>query len=266
VQIDHGSLEQSLLNMFVNARDAMNGSGSIRVRTLQLQHGEAPPQIGGPSVIGPHALLLIEDNGCGMSEEVLSRIFEPFFTTKGPGVGTGLGLAGAYATLTQAGGDIRVHSVEGEGTTFGLLLPGVPGVAPHPPVEETASAPRGTETILVAEDREQVRDLAKAILEALGYTVLTASNGEEALEVAEAHDGTIDLLLTDVIMPRMGGVELARTIQERLEGIAVVFMSGYPGKDLSATLPPSSERSVLRKPFTSSALGHRIRDALDEAS
>ncbi len=264
VRADHAGLEQVLINLVLNARDAMEDTGSIAIGSQPVPAGSAPPLVGGPPLDVDHVMLSVSDTGCGMPPEIMRRVFEPFFTTKERGAGTGLGLANAYATVRQSEGDIRATSEVGKGTTFGVLLPATAedrrSVAPI----ESGAPRRGTETVLIAEDRRPIRDLARATLEDLGYTVLSAVDGIAALEVAASHEGRIDLLVTDVIMPRMGGARLAEKLRDARPGLKVLFASGYPGTEFPHAKSPAHDEAVLRKPFTSSELGRRVRAALDD--
>src|SRR5262249_7175098 len=177
---------------------------------------------------GAEVMLAVSDRGVGMPPEVQARLFEPFFTTKGPGQGTGLGLATCYGIVKQHGGNIWVYSEVGQGTTFKIYLPRTKEAVAEPPQPtETVTLPTGTETVLVVEDEPAVRDLAARVLRTLGYTVLEATNGEEALHVARAYAGVIQLLLADVVMPQMGGKVLAARLAEVYSGVKVLFMSGY---------------------------------------
>ena len=202
-----------------------------------------------------------------MSPEVLERVFEPFFTTKPREYGSGLGLAIVYGIVQQSGGHITVESTPGQGTTFSLYLPyavplSEPDVAPEEPAEET-SIPRGRETILVVEDDELVRGITVRSLRALGYRILLAEDGEDAMKVVERHAGDIDLVVTDVAMPRMGGPELADKLTARNPSVKVLFVSGYSEQDLSQRVVLASNRAFLDKPFTASMLARKLREMLD---
>jgi PAS domain S-box-containing protein len=258
VRIDPGQLEQVLVNLVVNARDAMPGGGALTVATANVVLGSAersPEAIDVPP--GEWVRLTIEDTGVGMDEATLSRIFEPFFTTKDKGRGTGLGLATVHGTVRQAGGHVRVQSAPGAGTRFTVWLPRDRG-GPEPkrsPIP--APALGGTETLLLAEDDPQVRAIAVRVLTARGYRVLQAADGLEALRTADAHDGRIALLVTDVIMPGLGGRGLAEALRRRRPEIQVLFLSGYPagGVDVGA--------AFLAKPFTPDQLAGAVRELLD---
>jgi len=250
VLADRGMLEQSLMNLVLNARDALGEGGTIWVRTGWWN---APDR--------DEVTLAVIDDGVGMSPEVVERVFEPFFTTKPVGAGTGLGLAVVYAAAHQMGGDVEIASRPGHGTTATLRLP-VAESAPQTKAEAPGSSPSspGNETLLVAEDDPLVRRIVVTSLEACGYRVLAAEDGESALRMAEQHEGPIHLLLTDVVMPRMGGPELARALARRWPTLPMLFMSGYP-KGLEGV----GEGSLLHKPFTPRELSIRVREVLDRS-
>lgn len=265
VLADPGQLEQVILNLGVNARDAMPGGGSLTISTENLalaareaaeRDVELPP--------GDYVVLSVADSGSGMDAGTRSRIFEPFFTTKGPGRGTGLGLATVYGIVKQSHGDIAVHSAPGEGTRFCVYLPRAD--APIAP-EETAPVPapsaRRAETILVCEDEEVVRELICTVLGEAGYTVLCAELPATALRMSAAHEGHIDLLLSDVVMPGMHGPELARELTERRPGLRVLYVSGYSENDISEQGVVHADLELMQKPFTQDALLRRVRSVID---
>jgi CheY-like chemotaxis protein len=210
--------------------------------------------------------LSVTDTGTGIPPEVKARIFEPFFTTKGPGKGTGLGLATVYGIVRQAGGLITVESEPGTGTTFHILLPAVT----EPPTGQTSNvstiAPRGTETILIAEDEAGVRAVTTMILKNYGYTVLIAGTGAEVTQLLDTHPGPIHLLLTDVIMPDFGGRALAEIVRSRRPEIRVVYMSGYTDDAVIRSGVESSQDRFIQKPFTPLMLAQRVREVLDGAA
>ena len=209
-------------------------------------------------------MLSVSDTGCGMDEQTRARIFEPFFTTKDQGKGTGLGLSTVYGIVKQSGGNIWVYSEPGKGTTFKVYLPRVRSATAVKPVKRTpVPPPTGTETILVVEDEEALRRVAQRILSAAGYTVLTAADGEEAVRVAAQYAGRIDLLLTDMVMPRMSGAALVEAVMQARPEIQVLYMSGYSdgGFVRQAVLGP--EASFLGKPFTPTDLVRKVREVLD---
>ncbi|GIJ46138.1 hypothetical protein Val02_30240 [Virgisporangium aliadipatigenens] len=261
VRADAGQLEQVLVNLAINARDAMPGGGTLTIHTdrVVLDAGRVEGLAAKP---GDYVSITVTDTGCGMTAEVAARIFEPFFTTKDQGKGTGLGLATVYGIVTGAGGYIRVDSRPGAGTTFGIYLPATAAAAAAP-VEavEPKRLTVGTETILLVEDDPAVRQLTERILTTAGYRVLIGVNGEDALAVAAAHS-RIDLLLTDVVMPGMNGQQLADRLTELRPGLPVIFTSAYT----RGALTPTEENMIiafLDKPFTASALTEKVRSVLD---
>ncbi|MEX0893167.1 MAG: ATP-binding protein, partial [Gemmatimonadota bacterium] len=261
VRVDPGQLEQVLLNLAVNARDAMVSGGELMVRTGSVHISpEAAAAYDYHVEPGRYALLTVVDTGQGMDEEVQRHIFEPFFTTKPQGKGTGLGLSTVYGIVKQSGGYIWVDSAPGRGTTVRVVLPRVEGTAAEP---KAASPParKGAETILLAEDDDAVRALGRRILGRWGYTVLEAANGQEALE--RLGGSQVDLLITDLIMPHMGGRELVERVRRSHPGLPVLVMSGYADdRELRAELERSGD-VFLGKPFTPDALARAVRDALD---
>jgi PAS domain S-box-containing protein len=258
VRIDPSQLEQVLVNLVVNARDAMPGGGVLTVATdnVLLAPGERGPEaVDVPP--GSWVRLTVEDTGHGMDESTLSRIFEPFFTTKEKGRGTGLGLATVHGTVQQAGGHVRVRSAPGAGTRFTVWLPRDRGEPEPERAPAPAAAAGGRETILLAEDDPQVRAIAARILSDRGYRVLPAADGLEALRTADAHAGPIALLATDVVMPGLGGRGLAETLRSRRPSLAVLFLSGYP----EGGVEPGA--AFLPKPFTPEQLAATVRQVLD---
>ena len=265
VMADPGQLEQVIVNLVVNSRDALPGGGRIEIETSNAAVGPA----GGPagSELGPgrSVRLQVRDNGCGMDSETRARIFEPFFSTKPREEGTGLGLATVYGIVTQSGGAIAVESKVGRGTAVTIHLPAVEGA---PDAVETAEVdtliPGGKETLLLVEDEEPVRTVARRTLESWGYSVLEAPDGEAALAVCRSHSGSIDALITDVVMPGIDGRELARRLPAlRPELRGVIYVSGYASDDVEADGRPASERVFLRKPFSRRALLGAVRRLLD---
>jgi CheY-like chemotaxis protein len=255
VRADPSQLEQVILNLAVNARDAMPGGGRLTIRTASVAHAEA---IGREH--SEYALLAVEDTGEGMDEETRSRIFEPFFTTKEPGKGTGLGLSTVYGIVAQSGGFVQVASAPGAGSTFAVYLPSAAReeVATEP-ASPGSDALSGSGTILLAEDDDGVRALAELILSRYGYTVLPARDGEDALRIADQHAGPIDLLVTDIVMPRMRGTELAEKLTSRRPDTGVLYMSGYA--DASA-LGEVDAAAIVPKPFTEETLAGLVRETL----
>ncbi|NMO49870.1 response regulator [Actinoplanes sp. TBRC 11911] len=260
-RVDPGQLEQVLVNLAINARDAMPGGGTLTIDTdrVVLEGGRADELTVEP---GDYVLLTVSDTGCGMTAEVAARVFEPFFTTKGQGEGTGLGLSTVYGIVTRAGGRIRLDSRPGEGTTFEVYLPSTtaPADAVGAAVERQSLA-GGTGTILLVEDDAAVRQLTERILTTAGYRVLVAVDGEQGLAVARAH-ADIDLLVTDVIMPGLNGQQLADRLTALRPGLPVIFTSAYTRGVLDST---GDERTVafLDKPFTAAALTEKVRLVLD---
>ncbi len=262
---DPAQVEQVILNLAVNARDAMPRGGqlTLRVRNLVLTAAEAALE--GGARAGEWVQLTVQDTGTGMSPEVLAHLFEPFFTTKPKGSGTGLGLATIYGIVTQAGGTVQVRSELGKGTTFDVRLPRHQGRAPSPAAAQP-TAPRttgGSETVLAVEDDPLVRDITARALRSGGYQVLVAAGGAEALALAASHPGPIHLLLTDVIMPEMDGLALAGALRLRLPEVRVLYVSGYSQDVVShrGVLDPGVE--LLAKPFSSATLLARVRSVLD---
>ncbi len=264
VRADPGQIERIILNLALNARDAMPNGGTLTLETANADLDAA--YVGKHPIVVPgrYVRLAVSDTGAGMDEETQSRIFEPFFTTKGPAGGTGLGLASVYGIVKQSGGYIWVYSEPGHGTTFKIYLPRVdePPEALRlagPPVD----LPTGSETVLVAEDNPALREVIRARLSERGYTVLLAADGEEAVALVRERAGAVDLLLTDVIMPRLGGAELARQLAELRPGLRVIFMSGYTDGALLNLGELADNVVLLEKPFTGESLARTIRASLD---
>ena len=264
VKADPSQIEQVLMNLAVNARDAMENKGgklTIRTRNVVLddEYSKAHP----PTAPGHYVLLEVEDSGKGMDAQTKARIFEPFFTTKELGKGTGLGLSTVYGVVKQSGGYIWVESEEGKGTKFQIFLPQSGESVPSAGSESgSSSSASGFGTILLAEDEEAVRELASEFLKASGYTVLVAKNGIDALAIAERHRGSIHVLVTDVVMPRMRGTELARRVKRRYPDLKIVYMSGYLEHD-SQDNDFEAESEFLQKPFTRESLLRKIREAFE---
>ncbi|MCC6731555.1 MAG: PAS domain S-box protein [Chthonomonadales bacterium] len=262
-RVDPGQMEQVILNLAVNARDAMPDGGLLTIETSNVVLDEEYARHHVSVVPGEHVLLAVSDTGVGMTEEVRERIFEPFFTTKEVGKGTGLGLAVSYGIVKQLGGDIWVYSEPGRGTTVKVYVPRAVG-SPDPGRER--SAPRrevGTETVLLVEDEPTVRDISVTALRAHGYQVIAAPNGREALEAAAVYADTIDLLVTDVVMPQMGGTELAARLQATRPGLKVLYVSGYTDNSLGHQGELKPGMAFLPKPFSPNGLVARVRGVLD---
>ena len=265
VKADPSQMEQVVLNLCVNAKDAMPNGGTLEIETCNLDVDAESARDIGIEKPGKYVVLAVTDSGVGMDAETRVRIFEPFFTTKSAEKGTGLGLATVYGIVKQSGGDIWVYSEVGRGSTFKVLLPRVD----EPLADEVAAAahrgaaPRGSETLLLADDEASILKVAKRILEGAGYRVLTASDGAEALKVAAAHPGRIDLLVTDMVMPQVGGRELADKLRAVRPGLRVLYLSGYT--DTAAArqglMEPGAE--FLQKPFSTDSLVRRVREVLD---
>jgi two-component system, cell cycle sensor histidine kinase and response regulator CckA len=261
VRVDPGQLDQVLMNLAVNSRDAMPQGGTLSITTQRVELTEAEATL---LEIAPatYVRITVTDTGIGMPPEVQARIFEPFFTTKGVGTGTGLGLAMVFGIVRQSGGTIDVESAPGAGARFRIYLPAVPD-APAPSDQPAQERLAGSETVLLVEDDAGVRDLAVASLTAHGYRVLTASDGRDGLDVVAAHAGHIDLLVTDVVMPRMGGSDLAAQLRLQQPDVRVLFMSGYTDDAVVRQGVLHSEVAFLHKPFTMQALAAKVRAVLD---
>lgn len=265
VKADQGQLEQVIMNLAVNARDAMPQGGKLTIHlentVLDQDYVRRYPY---PVLPGPYVLLMVSDTGTGMDAETKARAFEPFFTTKEKGKGTGLGLSTVYGVVKQSGGYIDVESAPGTGTTFKIFLPRVhQEVATERQHVDASATGRGNETILIAEDETSLRTLTSSTLEMSGYKVLQAKDGFEALEVSRKHDGAIDLLLTDIVMPGMGGRALAEELGRERKEMRIVYMSGYTGQAVGSQGPVEPGSFYLHKPFTRQALTQKIREALD---
>ena len=269
VKVDPGQMQQVLMNLAVNARDAMPDGGRVAVAIRDVEVDQAAA-LGLPGLApGPYVTLEVSDTGSGMSAETAAHIFEPFFTTKEQGKGTGLGLSTVYGIVEQSRGHIAVRSELGAGTTFTIHLPRVDEpVAPGPPAKARDTTPRRrttARTVLVVDDEPEVRELASEILRRVGYVVLEAGDGAAALEVAGAHEGEIHLLVTDMVMPRMSGRDLAERLRSLRTSLRVLYMSGYV-QDASARAALASEHSAfVGKPFTPQALTDRVRELLATA-
>jgi CheY-like chemotaxis protein len=262
VKADPGQIEQVIINLGVNARDAMPRGGRliIRTRNMTLDGANAVPDL----ATGPYVALEVTDTGEGMDDETKARIFEPFFTTKGPGKGTGLGLATVYGIVKQSRGGIIVESVRGQGSTFRILLP-----QEEAPVEVIAAAPAAPkamvnqESILVVEDEQIVRNLVCEVLRSHGYRVLATGRGDEALRILQMEERDVDLLISDVVMPEMNGVELAQRVREGSPRSRVLFVSGYSESDMADQGLEAVAFQVLQKPFTPDTLARKVREILD---
>jgi PAS domain S-box-containing protein len=266
VRADPGQIEQVILNLAVNARDAMPDGGRLVLETANVTLDEAFVRQHAGARAGRYVVLSVSDTGAGMTPEVQAHLFEPFFTTKGVGKGTGLGLATVYGIVKQSGGYITVDSEPGRGARFDIYLPRIEGASPDRDDAPTPEPRPGRETILLVEDQTEVRDLARDILHGSGYTVLEARNGAEALQLWDQHGGAVELILTDVVMPQMGGRELADRLLAARPGLRVLYMSGYTDDTLGREGVLDPARAYLPKPFSSASLLRRVRDVLDAAA
>jgi PAS domain S-box-containing protein len=263
VEADPGQVEQVLLNLIVNARDAMPAGGKLTIETCNtvlssdyaLRHA---------AIAGPYVMLAVSDTGCGMTADLQEHVFEPFFTTKGAGEGTGLGLATVYGIVKQSGGHVWLYSEVGKGTTFKIYLPRIDAVTANQQISAgMPSLPKGTETLLLVEDEEQVRKIVQAILEGQGYNVLAAANGEEALEIAAQHVSKIHLMITDVVMPQMSGPELADRLIYIRPHSRVLYMSGYTDDAIVRHGLLDAKLNFIHKPFDAATCARKVREVLD---
>jgi len=265
VKVDPTQLDQVLINLAVNARDAMPQGGTLTIKTAAVELDEVFARSHAEVVPGRYVSLSLTDTGCGMNKETRSKLFEPFFTTKAPGKGTGLGLSIVHGIVKQSGGHILVSSEPGLGTTFTIYLPGA-----EPPVGEGLSSDAvratssGSETVLVVEDEGQVRTLEQSILKARGYNVLTAGHGKDAIRICQEYPGPIHLLVTDLILPHMNGRELARRVLPMRASMKVLFVSGYPDETLISAGLARNKVPFLQKPFASETFLRTVRNVLDE--
>ena len=262
-RVDPGQIEQVLMNLAVNARDAMPGGGRLTVTTANVELDEAYAARHVDARPGPHVRLTVSDTGCGMDDATRARIFEPFFTTKGPGKGTGLGLAMVYGIVKQSGGSIEVDSAPGLGSTFSIYLPRETTLVREESRPRVSDRVMGTETILVVEDEEGVRNLAQRILSASGYRVLVAGSSEEALRHCADPDLDVALLLTDVVLRGENGRDLAEHLAPRWPNMRVLFMSGYTDDTIARCGIVGGETRFIGKPFSVDALTRKVRAAID---
>ena len=266
-EADAGMIEQVLMNLVVNARDAMPNGGTLTIASEQITIVDAASRRHPAARPGDFVCVSVRDTGCGIPPEHFQRIFEPFFTTKEVGRGTGLGLSMVFAIVQQHQGWIEVESVVGTGTCFRILLPAVPAAAiiPVGNPEENAAATRGSETLLFVEDEPEVRAFAVAVLSGLGYRVLQAASGIDALEVWKWHGSRIVLLVTDLVMPDgLGGVDLAARLRKEKPTLRVVFASGYASEVMGEQFRPPAGTHFIKKPYQPRELAQTVRDALDD--
>jgi CheY-like chemotaxis protein len=279
VKADPGQMEQVILNLAVNSRDAMPNGGMLTIETSDVVLSEIDTRNHKGMPPGRYVKLTVSDTGTGMDSETRAHMFEPFYTTKAPGKGTGLGLATVYGVVKQSDGWIWVDSELGRGTTFKIFLPQVEQSQVKAPIAESsarqpltvakssttsATAARGNETILVVEDQDGIRDMVAESLRRKGYRVLLAADGDQALQIAGVHNDPIHLLVTDLAMPNVGGRELARRLTPLRPRMKVLFMSGYPDHTLPSHPVKDDSSAVLQKPFSLDALAQSVRCALDQ--
>jgi signal transduction histidine kinase len=267
VDADPGQIEQVILNLAINARDAMPGGGKLTIETANVEldagytsrHGDVAP--------GEYVLLAVSDTGTGIADEIVDRIFDPFFTTKDVGAGTGLGLSTVFGIVKQSGGDVGVYTEPGRGTTFKVYLPRAH--APLDRVEDEVdgtAVPAGSETLLLVDDEELVRSFEREVLEELGYTVLEAGRGADAVELARTHAGEIHLLVTDVVMPDVSGRSLAEQLQAGRPGLRTLYTSGYAEGAIVRHGVLEHGIAFLPKPLSRTALARKVREVLDATS
>jgi PAS domain S-box-containing protein len=267
VMADPGQIEQVVMNLVVNARDAMPDGGVLTVQTRHARLAETKEHVEGRIPPGDYVAVRVQDAGCGMDPATMARIFEPFFTTKEPGKGTGLGLSTVYGIIHQSGGHIGVDSAPGRGTTFTIYLPRTAAAPPRPPgVTADVTMAQGSETILLVEDEAEVRQLALDVLEACGYTVLATGDPREALAIAAGRGGEIDLLVTDMVMPTIRGSALAAQLRGQLPDLRLLYISGYTEEMAASGGKTEPLAALLQKPFTPAALARAVRAALDGGS
>jgi signal transduction histidine kinase/CheY-like chemotaxis protein len=263
VKADPGQIEQVILNMAINARDAMPRGGKLTIRTANVTIDQKTSFRNRALDVGEYIMLAISDTGVGMTEEIKAHLFEPFFTTKGVGKGTGLGLATCYGIITQSEGDVRVYSEPGTGTTFKIYLPRTSATPERAPKRDSDNLPRGTESLLIVEDDKAVRKMIVTALGECGYRIQEACSAVEALPLLE-NDIHFDLVITDVIMPRMSGKELHDRIKIHAPEMKVLFISGYTDDILAHSGVPGESASFLEKPFSPARLARKIREILDD--
>ena len=265
IRADPTQIEQVLMNLCINARDAMPEGGSLQIDTANATFGEGFPEIPPSAQPGNYVLLSVTDSGTGMDAATLDRIFEPFFTTKELGKGTGLGLATVYGVLRQHGGFVQVDSEVGYGSTFRAYLPVSTTVTPAAErVEDSGPIRGGSETLLIAEDHDGLRELAIETLTNLGYAVLATADGENALRVFHAHRDVIDLLLLDVVLPKLSGPEVYSRIHAERPDVPVLFATGYSADMALLQKAQQQGLPVIQKPYSPRALGRKVREMIDQ--
>ncbi len=263
IKADPSQIEQVIMNLAVNARDAMPRGGRLVIATSVVRRGPAQVLDAASGSDGSHVRLAVSDTGVGMDQETLAHLFEPFFTTKERGKGTGLGLSTVYGIVTQAGGSIDVQSQPGHGTTFTTVFPSADEDQPAEVRQEGRPQAKATETILLVEDEDDVRTLLQEVLEQRGYHILAANGGSEALALSRSHEGPIHLLLTDMIMSTLSGIDIARQVAAMRPSTRVLFISGFSEHQLVQEALAQSGAAFLHKPFTPGALALRVRLVLD---
>jgi signal transduction histidine kinase/ActR/RegA family two-component response regulator len=264
VNADPGQLEQVLMNLVVNARDAMPRGGTLTIETVNLNLDESYTSTHVGVKAGPYVMIAVSDTGTGMDEATKARVFEPFFTTKAPGRGTGLGLSTVFGIVQQSGGAVDIYSSPGKGTSAKVYLPRIDQAEAVESEAGRAKLAKGTETILIAEDDEMVRSLVKETLERHGYKVLDAAGPVEAQKISDIYRGTIHLLVTDVVMPKINGRDLAARLMKRRSGMKVLYMSGYTDGAVVNSGILQKEVPFLQKPFTPGGLAEKVREVLEE--
>jgi two-component system cell cycle sensor histidine kinase/response regulator CckA len=263
---DPGQIEQVIMNLVVNAREAMPKGGNLTLETANIDLDQTYARDHAGVLPGRYVMLAVSDTGIGMDPETQTHVFEPFFTTKVMGRGSGLGLSMVYGIVKQSEGLIEVYSEPGHGTTFKIYLPRVGEPAETLSEKPSPEVPiRGTETILLVEDDRQVRELAGSVLTACGYTMLLADSAPAVISKCDEHRGAIHLLLTDVVMPRSGGREVAKQVTARRPGIKVLYMSGYTADAIVHHGVLDAGTSFLQKPFTPASLASKVREVLDQS-
>jgi CheY-like chemotaxis protein len=267
IQIDPSQVDQILANLCVNARDAIDGVGRVVIETANIKADEAYC-VQQPGVIpGEYVQLVVSDNGTGIDGETIDKIFEPFFSTKAIGQGTGLGLATVYGIVRQNQGMIHVRSELGQGTSFFIYLPRATGQSPENRSRSQIEPPCGcNETLLLVEDEPSILKLAETMLQQLGYRVLSASSPLKAIQIAEHHQGLIDLLISDVIMPELNGRDLANRIRAIFPGLPVLYISGYTTDIVSDRGFLDKDVCIIEKPFSNIELGNKVREVLTRAA